>query len=114
MSDDGHWLCSGFTEATVPATGLRAVGLTFSPLARSRLQSSWRGCRRILCARKVECVGSSGLELLQPLWFTTRRNKWVSLDPGSVVLIKTCFQTPESRCAPVEWYPQRRSFSSDF
>ena len=32
-SNDGHWLRSGFTEATVPATGLRAVGLTFSPLA---------------------------------------------------------------------------------
>ena len=80
----------------------------------SRLLSSSRRCRRILCTRKVECVGSSGLELLQPLWFTTRRNEWVSLDPGSAVLIKTCFKTPESRCAPVEWYPQPRSFPSDF
>ena len=61
-----------------------------------------------------EVALQSGLELLQPLWFATRRNEWVSLDPGSAVLIKTCFQTPESRCAPVEWYPQRRSFSSDF
>ena len=26
-SDDGHWPCNGFTASTVPATGLRAVGL---------------------------------------------------------------------------------------
>jgi hypothetical protein len=26
-SDDGHWACNGFTASTVPATGLRAVGL---------------------------------------------------------------------------------------
>ena len=25
--DDGHWACNGFTASTVPATGLRAVGL---------------------------------------------------------------------------------------
>ena len=32
-SDDGHWACNGFTASTVPATGLRAVGLrsAYSP-----------------------------------------------------------------------------------
>ena len=33
-SDDGHWAHNGFTASTVPTTGLRAVGLMFSPLAR--------------------------------------------------------------------------------
>src|SRR5262249_60874201 len=32
-SDDGHWACNGFTSSTVSATGLRAVGPLFGPLA---------------------------------------------------------------------------------
>jgi hypothetical protein len=32
-SGDGHWTCNGFTGSTVPATGLRALGPQFGPLA---------------------------------------------------------------------------------
>jgi hypothetical protein len=32
-SEDGHWPCNGFTNSTVLATGLRAVGPLFGPLA---------------------------------------------------------------------------------
>ena len=32
-SCDDHWPCNGFTASTVPATGLRAVGVRFILLA---------------------------------------------------------------------------------
>jgi hypothetical protein len=48
------------------------------------------------------------------LRFATVRDERVGLDPGPTVPVEACFQALESRCAAVQWHPQRRSFSSHF
>src|SRR5580704_13593032 len=45
------------------------------------------------------------------LWAICRRHEWISVDPCST---ETCVEACESRCTPLQWHPQSRSFSTHF
>jgi len=62
----------------------------------SNMMSKLSADKYILVTRQL-----GDYELSTALGLTTRRNEWVSLDPGPAVLVKACFQASESRRAPV-------------